>query len=88
MGRFFKKKSLKPFIIIRFLLTVITGSLLALGLIHHLDSFFFRIICFAIEIGSMIDGIEYFIQGSSKKVYLIDGVLVIVWLALGFQFFD
>jgi uncharacterized membrane protein len=89
MGLFFekrvKKKSSKPFIIIKILISIASLFMLVMGIVK--DYNFYFVWLFAIlGVGSIIDGIESYFQKEDKRVYLLDFGFGVILFMLAFQF--
>ena len=89
MGLFFekrvKKKSAKPFIIIKILITIATLFMLVMAIVKD-NNFFFLWLFAIIGLGSIIDGIESYFQKEDKRVYLLNFVFGVIFLILALQF--
>ena len=88
MGLFFekrvKKKSTKPFIIIKILITIAFLFMLVMGIVKDNVLFFWL---FAIlGVGSIIDGIESYFQKEDIRVYLLDFGFGVILFILALQF--
>jgi uncharacterized membrane protein HdeD (DUF308 family) len=89
MGLFFgkrvKKKSSKPFIVLKILLVIISLFILVMSIINDFD-FLFRWLFILFGINSIIDGIEGYFQKEDKRFYLLDFGFGVLYLLLSFQF--
>jgi hypothetical protein len=89
MGYFFKdivrKKSTKPFIIIKMLVSITFIFLLVMGVFN--DYNFYFVWAFALlGVGSFIDGFESYFQKEDRWLYLMDFGVGVILFILAFQF--
>ena len=85
VGKRVTKKSAKPFIIIKILISLASLSMLVMGIVK--DYNFYFVWLFAIlAVGSIIDGIESYFQKEDKWVYLLDFGFGVILFTLAFQF--
>ena len=84
MGLFFekrvKKKSSKPFIVLKILLVIIALFILVMSIITDFD-YLLRSLFILFGVNSIIDGIEGYFQKEEKRFYLLDfgfGVLYVI----------
>ena len=94
MGLFFekrvKKKSTKPFFIIKILISIALLFTFVMGIINDDLDFFFLWLCILLGVSSIIDGIESYFQKEDKWSYLLDfgyGVLLIILSIIFFLVF-
>ncbi|MFC6039532.1 hypothetical protein ACFPYN_08855 [Paenisporosarcina macmurdoensis] len=89
MGLFFekrvKKKSSKPFIIIKILISIASLFMLVMGIVKD-NNFYFVWLFGILGVGSIIDGIESYFQKEDKRVYLLDFGFGVILFMLAFQF--
>ena len=89
MGLFFekrvKKKSTKPFIIIKILISIAWLFMLVMVIINDFD-FNFLWLFTLVGVHSIIDGIESYFQKEDKRVYLLELGFGVIWFTLAFQF--
>lgn len=89
MGLFFekriKKKSTKPFIILKILITLAMLVMLVMAFLKDHD-FYFLGLFILLGLNSLIGGIENNVQKEDKKIYLLDFVFGVIFFTLGFQF--
>jgi hypothetical protein len=90
MGLFFekrgKKKSTKPIIIIKILITIACLYMLVMGIINDFDFNFLWLFLTLLGVDSIIDGIESYFQKEDKKLYLLEFIYGIILFILAFQF--
>lgn len=79
-----QKKSTKPMIIIRWTIAILTVTLFVFGILNGVDFTFIKWILILVGIGSILDGIEKYLQNKSRKTYLVDFGFAFVWCALAF----
>ena len=78
MGIFFKdkeEKSTKTMIIIRTIIVILIAILLIFGIINGFDFIFFRLIFILAGVGSVIDGIEKYVQRKRVMAFLLSSDL-------------
>lgn len=90
MGLFFekrvKKKNTKPFfIIIKILISIASLFMLVMGIVKD-NNFYFLWLFAILGVGSIIDGIESYLQKEDKRIYLLDFGFGIILFTLAFQF--
>ena len=89
MGLFFekivKKKSTKPFIIIKILITIVSLFMLVMGIVKD-NNFYFLWLFAILGVGSIIDGIESYFRKEDKMVYLLDFGFGVIFFILALQF--
>jgi hypothetical protein len=89
MGLFFermvKKKSTKPLIIIKILISIASISMLVMSVVKD-NSIYFLWAFAVLGVGSVIDGIESYFQKEDKKLYLLEFIYGIILFILAFQF--
>jgi len=85
MGLFFekrgKKKSIKPIIIIKILITIACLYMLVMGIINDFD-FNFLWLFTLLGVDSIIDGIESYFHKEDKRVYLLDFGFGVVYFSI------
>ncbi|PUB09978.1 hypothetical protein [Paenisporosarcina sp. OV554] len=90
MGLFFekmvKKKSRKPFIIIKILFSISSLFMLVMGIINDFDFYFLFWLFILVGLNSIIAGIESYFQKEDKWVYLLDLGIGVIFFTLAFQF--
>lgn len=77
-----KKKSSKPFIILKLLLIVAMITMLVLAIWNDIDIFYVKMVFVLVGINSIVDGIEGYFQKESQKIIRRDiglGVLFILF---------
>jgi hypothetical protein len=83
--RMVKKKSTKPLIIIKILISIASISMLVMSIVKDNSIYFFW--AFAIlVVGSIIDGVESYFQKENKKLYLLEFIYGIILFILAFRF--
>jgi hypothetical protein len=87
MGIFFKdkeEKSSKTMIIIRISIVILMAILLVFGIINGFDFIFLRLIFILAGVGSVLDGVEKYLQREKGKGFLIEFGFAILWFILAF----
>jgi len=89
MGLFFetkvKKKSTKPFIIIKIFMTIALLFMLVMVIFKGSD-YYFLWLFILLGVISIIDGIESYFQKEDKRVYLLNFGFGVIWFILAYQF--
>ncbi|CAH0158000.1 hypothetical protein [Peribacillus simplex] len=85
MGLFFEKsESTKPFILIRYLMIILMGLIVILGIIYEFN--FIKYLLILLGIGSMIDAFERLLKKENKSRMLLDLGVAFVWFTLFFLY--
>lgn len=88
MGIFFQErveKSTKSMIVIRAVIAILMAILLITGIVTGFEFFYFKLIFIMAGIGSILDGIEKYIQSKKSKGFLLEFAFAILWLILAFS---
>lgn len=88
MGIFFKdkeEKSTKTMIIIRTIIVILIAIVLIFGIINGFDFIFLRLIFILAGVGSVIDGVEKYLQRKKGNGFLIEFGFAILWFILAFS---
>ena len=87
MGIFFKdkeEKSTKTMIIIRTIIVILIAIVLIFGIINGFDFIFLRLIFILAGVGSVIDGVEKYLQRKKGNGFLSEFGFAILWFILAF----
>src|SRR6478735_3524105 len=79
---FEKRESTKPFILIRYLMIILMGLNLILGIINDFNFNFIKLFLLLLGIGSIIDGFESFFKKENKSRMLLDFGVAFLWFTL------
>ncbi|MFH0069723.1 hypothetical protein [Peribacillus sp. NPDC056705] len=87
MGLFFEKsESTKPFTLIRYLMIILMGLNLILGIINEFNFNFIKYLLILLGVGSIIDAFEKLLKKENKSRILIDFGVAFVWFTLFFLY--
>ncbi|MFF2459152.1 hypothetical protein [Peribacillus simplex] len=87
MGLFFEKsESTKPFTLIRYLMIILMGLNLILGIINEFNFNFIKYLLILLGVGSIIDAFEKLLKKENKSRILFDFGVAFVWFTLFFLY--